>query len=313
MVKKILYIFPLLALFASCNAKPVPAKSENDEAPQRSNPSAIKMISIPSMLTSPEERAEYLVLNYWANFDFTDTTYVDCEEITEQAFVDYIDVLPHTKPEIAAKSIKGTIEKASADKKMLAYFFALYERYLYDPNSPMRNEEFFIPALEAMVSSPALDDVEKVRPQSLLRLALKNRTGEKAGDFSFTLKNGQQQKLHDQRADYLLLYFYNPGCQACITASEKMKASPVFSSLLDNKKLKIVAVYPDEDLTEWEKHIGDIPAGWINSYDREVYIKNEEVYDLKAIPTIYLLDKNKKVLFKDAYVEQIEAFLSEVN
>ena len=38
-------------------------------------------------------------------------------------------------------------------------------------------------------------------------------------------------------------------------------------------------------------------------------IKEEQVYDLKAIPTLYLLDKDKTVLLKDATAPAIEAYL----
>lgn len=308
---KHVYISVMFALLTSCNATPSSTVNKQEEQ-QQTNPPVFKMINIPSILTSGEERAEYLVLNYWNNLNFADTTYINQEEVTEQAFVNYIDLFPHTSIEVVSKSVKNLMTKASVEKKMLTYFFELFDKYLYDPNSPMRNEEFFIPALEGIIASPAYDETEKIRPQSLLQLALKNRVGDSANDFSFTLKNGQKQKLYEQKAEYLLLYFYNPGCPACKEASGKLKASNTVGSLLKNNKLKILAIYPDEDLSEWNSHLEDIPTSWTNGYDQEVYIKNEEAYDLKAIPTIYLLDKNKKVIFKDAYVEQVEAFLSNV-
>lgn len=37
--------------------------------------------------------------------------------------------------------------------------------------------------------------------------------------------------------------------------------------------------------------------------------KGKNLYDLKAIPTLYLLDKDKKVLLKDATVAQIDQYL----
>ena len=49
--------------------------------------------------------------------------------------------------------------------------------------------------------------------------------------------------------------------------------------------------------------------GWIDAYDAEQTILNQNLYDLKAIPTLYLLDKDKKVLLKDASVGQIEVYL----
>ena len=73
-------------------------------------------------------------------------------------------------------------------------------------------------------------------------------------------------------------------------------------------KLAILAVYPDSDLTAWKKTT--YPAYFINAYDAVQTITKQELYDLKAIPTLYLLDREKRVQFKDAPVEQIEAWLA---
>ena len=54
-----------------------------------------------------------------------------------------------------------------------------------------------------------------------------------------------------------------------------------------------------------------MPAGWINSYDSTVSLKNDEIYDLKAIPTLYLLDKDKKVVMKDVTFNQVENYLKQ--
>ena len=65
----------------------------------------------------------------------------------------------------------------------------------------------------------------------------------------------------------------------------------------------------DEDKEEWERHLPDFPKEWINGYDKKLVIKEKNLYDLKAIPTLYLLDKDKKVLLKDATVAQIDQYL----
>ena len=52
-----------------------------------------------------------------------------------------------------------------------------------------------------------------------------------------------------------------------------------------------------------------MPAGWMVGMDREV-VKNEALYDLKAMPSLYLLDGNKQVLLKDAPYEAIRQALS---
>ena len=79
----------------------------------------------------------------------------------------------------------------------------------------------------------------------------------------------------------------------------------MLSELIKKKKLTILSLYPDEGLDEWRKHRNEFPAEWINGYDKSFTIKTKNLYDLKAIPTLYLLDANKKVLLKDATTQAI--------
>jgi len=61
----------------------------------------------------------------------------------------------------------------------------------------------------------------------------------------------------------------------------------------------VLAVYTDKDEMIWLDHLKEMPAGWIQGRDEDEYLYKNSVYDLKAIPTVYLLDKEKKVLLKD--------------
>ena len=67
-------------------------------------------------------------------------------------------------------------------------------------------------------------------------------------------------------------------------------------------KVKVLAVYPDEDMKAWRDYLPHFPSAWINAYDADLKIKSAELYDLKAIPTLYLLDSNKTVMLRDAPV-----------
>ena len=91
--------------------------------------------------------------------------------------------------------MKETFNRAEKNRKMLHFFEELADKYLYDPNSPMRNEEFYIPVLEALIASPALDETAKIRPQARLELAQKNRLGTKALNFTYTLDSGAKGTL----------------------------------------------------------------------------------------------------------------------
>ena len=52
-----------------------------------------------------------------------------------------------------------------------------------------------------------------------------------------------------------------------------------------------------------------MPDSWVVAYDAEQAVNEKETYVLPAIPTLYLLDRDKRVLLKDAPVEQVEYYL----
>lgn len=266
---------------------------------------------IPALLNTPESRADYLVRHYWENVDFADTTYLDHREVMEQAWVDYIDIMKLVPEETAISAIKQMYKDAGKKKKVFFYFTDLAEKYLYDPNSPMRNEELYIPVLDAMLESTVLDDTEKILPKGRRELAEQNRPGRQAEDFTYTLVSGKSGTLYGVKADYTLLFINNPGCHACEEGIKELKQAPAINKEFEAGNLKILSVYPDEDKEEWERHLSDFPKEWINGYDKKLMIKEKNLYDLKAIPTLYLLDKNKKVLLKDAVVGQIEQYLQQ--
>ena len=99
----------------------------------------------------------------------------------------------------------------------------------------------------------------------------------------------------------------------CREISEEMKQSQIISDLQSEGRLKILAIYPDENLEEWHKHYSDIPSAWINGYDKGCHIERENLYNVSAIPALYLLDKEKIVLVKDSTnVEEIEFVLAQI-
>lgn len=276
---------------------------------QKNKKIEFQLPEIPVSMTDVDQRTVYLVSHYWDRFDFKDTLYIGNAEVTEQAFVNYLDLLNRVDASIADSSLRDLLDRAAVDTAMYSYLTKLSDRYLYDPNSPMRNEERYIPVLENRIASDCLTEVQKVRLRYRLALAKKNRPGMVATDFIYTLASGKTGRLHEIETPYTILYVNNPGCKACSEITDQIGSSTMIDQLLQNKQLAILALYPDEELEEWRKHAADIPKTWINAYDRGGVISRENLYDLKAIPTLYLLDREKRVLLKDATFNEISNYL----
>lgn len=296
--------FALLLLCAACGGRST-AVSEKKTVP-------FELPDIPMMLP-PQERGVFIAQHYWDKFDFKDTVSLWGEKMqAEQIFVDYLALMWQVDPNEAARSFKKLLATAeAADGVTFARFVALSEKYLYEPNSPMRNEELYIPVLEYMVASPAIPELEKLRPQHRLEMAFKNRVGTQSADFTYTLASGATGRLHNIKADYTIIFFNNPDCSACKNIREEISSLPLLSEMIQSGHIKILAIYPDEDLTAWQNYRQNIPETWINAYDKNQTLRSENIYDLKAIPTLYLLSHDKSVLIKDAFSPaQIEQYIA---
>ena len=293
----IITLITLLGCTSSKQEKSTPAKSY-----------LFPYIQAPLHLAQ-QEQATYLRDHYWDKFDFADTLYCTKADTIEllRAYATYVqNFVGPTNQE----PIRKLMQRASASKKMFDYFVMLSDKVLHDPNSPLRSDELYIAVLEAQIASPHYDRYEKMAPEYDLRIASQNRIGHKANNFYYTLKSGQERSLYSLRNEFIIIYINNPGCAMCRDITEALKGSTIISKLEQDKRLKVVAIYPDENLEEWHKHHADIPSSWINGYDKGCHIERENLYNINAIPALYLLDKDKIVLVKDSTnVAEIEHIL----
>lgn len=265
---------------------------------------------IPSSISDPEARRQYMCEHYWDKLNLADSTFfaeIDTVQMVE-AFMAWVG--NYMSPN-DGYYVEKFMVKAGQYPHSLRYFAMLAEQVLYDPNSPLRSDELYIPVLQAQVESEWLDKYEKLSPQYNLDLALQNRIGRPANDFRYTTSTGRTGSLYGIKAKYTLIFFNNPGCTMCKTIREDICSSQLLTELISSGQMKVLALYPDEQLDEWHAYKEHIPSNWINSYDKGTVIRNKNLYDLKAIPALYLLDSAKRVLIKDStdvgYVEFVVA------
>ena len=107
-----------------------------------------------------------------------------------------------------------------------------------------------------------------------------------------------------------MLIFNNPDCSLCHLAEEHIANDEKIQALLNIGKLNILAITPDAEYDDWMKH--KYPANWLVGYDMERNIYNHRLYDVQRLPCMYLLDKDKCVLLKEADYDRISSYLSEI-
>ena len=256
---------------------------------------------VPAMITAPAERNGYVALHYWDGFDFSDTVFMHSKEFRDGIFPNYANFLSSAERNKTAEAIKVFFEKIErCDTAMWNLFAEGLNTYFYDPNSPVRNDEIYIPILKQLLASSRISPEDRVRYEDRLAMAQRNRVGEPANDFTYTMANGNRGRMYDLKSEWLIIFFNNPGCHACAEIMDGFSKSPDITRMINAGRLKVLSVYPDEDIKAWREYFSHYPVKWINAYDKTQTLRNDELYDLKAIPALYLLDRDKKVVVKDA-------------
>ena len=100
----------LLLLLSACGGKKQDTAATADE---KKTPT-FTLPEVPVMLQSPEDRMNFVVQHYWDNFDFKDTAYIHLPDVTEQAIVDYLDLLARVPIALSDTCLMQTMQAASS-------------------------------------------------------------------------------------------------------------------------------------------------------------------------------------------------------
>lgn len=301
------------AVLMSCKHSAAPADvspGQAEEAPVAVEQSAdsFPFPVILEVLISPEDRKTYLLTHYWEQFDFADTTLVNNRDVTEQGFVNFIALLADgtTPVELTRESLENWCSGFVGQEHARQVLTQTADSYLFNPNSPFYNEALYGMYLEALLSKLPQTDAMRSAYRFKLELVRRNNVGDKATDFTYYQPDGTRRTLATTsvKNDRLLLMFYDPECESCHEVLLQMAADTALAEAVRTGKLSVLAVYTEGNEEAWRKALPDLPKGWTVGIDHEA-VKTGALYDLKAMPSLYLLDGQKTVLLKDAAYEKI--------
>ena len=295
----------IILLFSACGNSFQQKQAETSatvENPQTVSEAKFPFPEIPTMLTQPEERKAYLMAHYWENFNFADTALVNNRNVSEQGAANYLAILADgTLTEAQVKgSLDGFCKGMEAQEHARKVFLQMMGDYLYNPNSPFHNEGLYALFLERMLKSEFVDEARKSSLKFSLDLISRNCPGKRATDFVYFLPDGSKRSLAQTRAknNRLLLVFYDPECPSCHETMQEMVADGMLAEAVKAGKLMVLAVYTEGNQEVWKRTLSDLPQGWMVGSDHET-VKQGALYDLKAMPSLYLMDGTKRVLLKD--------------
>ena len=294
-------------------------KSKGSNQTHIPKPVAFPYPTEPTIIGSLEQKNQWMSEHFWDSFFDTTRVYspdtsfvggVTKNDFTE-AFGRYAGSLHSVSTasllKSQAKLISKTIEAKKRRPGEIIYesIIDINEHFFYDPNSPYRSDEAYIPILEGLIESPFEDSLMKETYSKQLEMCKKNRLGQKAADFEFVTSKGKPGSLYGIKAPFIVIFFSNPLCHTCKGTVEMLSSRDEVNKMLDDGKLAIVNIFIDEDIQSWLDARNSYPQNWINCHDPEYKIREKKIYSIRAIPSLYLIDSEKNVVLKDADVEVI--------
>ena len=319
-MRKLFLILPVLLFAVACGGRRTAAPAVEEAAIRKMPPAP----AAPGFVSDPQEASEYVLSHFWKAFlDTTvrwrcDSAYVMGvpRDDAESAVGMYVTLMETSVGRSFARAELGrffsrveAVEKADTATNAFEFFVEMMEKYLYDPNSPVRDEDLYAPFVSALAESPLDGDMRPVHAYAARMTAL-NAIGTPAADFTFVERNGRRRTLYSVKAEHTLLFFSNPGCHACQEIIDALQADPGIVQLVHSGALAVVNVYIDQEIDEWKAYASAYPAAWHSGYDPDYQIRKDVSYNVRAIPSLYLLDRDKNVLLKDAPQPAVMSYLS---
>ncbi len=266
------------------------------------------MVTIPESITDPHARAGYLCEHYWDNVDFATIS----DDVLEQGFVDMVSIFALIDEATLSKAWAAAVARAEGAKEGIGRLLSVADKYLYGVSSPNYNEAAYRLLLQAALVSKKFPKAEKAPYQAQLMQLEMNAEGTGAVDFEFTKADGSKMKLSEVESMITILFFFNPDCVDCRIERFRLTQATLINYLHRAGGVQVVAVYPSNDPTGFEKGVKDLPETWIVGYDATGRIKSEGLYDLRAMPRLYLLNDKKQVALKNTTASKIEAYLTDI-
>lgn len=149
-------------------------------------------------------------------------------------------------------------------------------------------------------------------------MVMSNLIGEPAANLQMTNMAGIKSPLYNIKANYIVIAFWDPSCGHCRTEMPRMDS--LYKAKWKSEGVKIYAVLSEfKEKDKWQDFIKEHHMEeWTNVYESEAQKKAVEdaktpsykqLYDVTQTPTLYLLDKDKRIIAKKLTLEQMDEVL----
>jgi thiol-disulfide isomerase/thioredoxin len=265
---------------------------------------------------------QYFKSHFWDGINFYDDR-LTRTPIIENKLDKYFEQLVYPNPDSVNKEIDWMLGFASINKEnekfLLMKFVNRYLNMKY-----MWEDAVFVHLYEkyfAQKTYPWLTEKGKKTIQDRAYSLMANILGNQAPDIDLPDTAGKNISLYNLNSAYTVVVIWDPTCGHCKEIVPKVDSLYEYKWKAQGVKVFALAKETDGNRNDWlnfihQKHLEDWANVYYSKADEKARVDAgipgySQLYDVLSFPTLYLLDKDKRIIAKKLSFDQINDILQQ--
>jgi thiol-disulfide isomerase/thioredoxin len=262
----------------------------------------------------------YFKSHYWDGVSFWDGR-LAYTPFFEDKLDKYYNQLVTPHPDSIIKEIDDMLSYASISEEMTRFLLIKFvNRYLNQKY--MWEDAIFVHLFEKYFSNKTyswLNDKGRKTITDRAYSLMANIMGTPAADVELPDSSGTITSLYSSQSAYTIVAFWDPTCGHCKEVLPKLDSFYVAKWKKSGLKLFAIAKETDGTKKDWlqfiaEKNLQEWTHVYYSKADDKARIESgipgySQLYDIQTFPTLYLLDKDKRIIAKKLTYQQIDEVL----
>jgi len=262
----------------------------------------------------------YVKDHYWDNVVFNDNRLLRTP-FFENKLDDYFKNYVSRDPDSVINEVQYMLTVAKTGKEIYPFLLFKFTNKYISPEF-MGQDKVFLHIYQnffAKGDTVLLNEASKKSLRDRAYSLMANQLGLPAPILVLNDMNEKRFALHNVKANYTFIAFWDPTCSHCKVEIPKLDS--IYKANWINHDIKVIAVNINaKEMTAWKTFIKEHHLEqWTNAYQTDEDLNKEiaegrpttirQLYDVFKTPTFYLLDKDKKIVAKNLTIEQFNDFI----
>lgn len=255
----------------------------------------------PEELSEFRDKCNWLVDNFWTPLDIKSKGAVDQAKLNH-AFKVYATTCQFADKDKVTLAVDKLMKNIQKNPTLLVQMSKAAEETIYGPRAEFWIDELYARILSSALASKKFPEGKRARYSHQLKQLQNTMMGSAPARFDFVRANGETAQYFPMATPSIII-FGDPECDDCRMGKLKMQSNVEFSKAVADGKINVLFIIPDAD-SGWQEKVADFPKNWTVGASDTV----GDIYDIREVPEVYLIDSDGKIANKHIGVVNAMAY-----